>query len=172
MIIKLMLATGLLTVLGFITTGVIFSRRMRAGTTREQRTNREAVDAFHSSGSEPRTVTLPPAREDLSDGAPKTLEDWLAEDERILLRAEVTEDLTWWSAWELRNDARAEVAADRLARNLLGHPDGITGLRADLLIEACHHDRQELVDLVNTTCAWPQKWEDELLDLLSEGVRA
>lgn len=162
-------ALGLAAVIGFVAAGIRLSRRIKAGRTRGQRLDRTAVAAYRRQIT---TESLPAARDDLSDGAPKTLDEWLAEDEQIILRAEVASDLAWWSDWELRSDERAETAADALSRSLLGYGDGITGLRADLLIEACHNDLDELIDLVNTTCAWPQEWEDELATLLDEGVTA
>lgn len=167
MIIELLLLAGLLAVVGFMAAGVAYSRRLAAGQTREQNRDRDAVAAYRNRI----TITLlPQAREDLSDGAPKTLEQWLAEDERILLRAEVTADLAWWSQWELRNDARARASADRLMRDLFGYTDGVTGWQADELIAACHFDRGELIDLVNATCEWPQDWQDELQALLTQAA--
>lgn len=166
---KLLLLAGLAAVTVFIAAGISYSRRLNAGRTRDQATDRAAVAAYRNQIT---LTLLPQPREDLSDGAPKTLEEWLAEDERVLLRSAVTSDLAWWSGWQLRSDERTEAAADKLARRLFGYSDGITGLRADELIEACHNDRAELIHLVNTTCAWPQEWEDELADLLAAGVKA
>lgn len=178
MIIKLALLAGLAAVAVFIGSGIRFSQARKAGRTRDQRTNAEAVNLYRSTlalaliarAVPAGAFNLPAGREDLSDGAPpipKTLEQWLAEDERILLRAEVSADLAWWSGWELRSDARARASSDKLARSLLGYADGITGLRADQLIASCHNSRAELVERINVTCEWPQEWEDELAELLA-----
>lgn len=95
------------------------------------------------------------------------LKAWLAFDERAWLRAKTVETQAAMIGVERRSRIRASMRAARIAEKHLGYADRLVGLHADLLIEECNNDRSELVDLVNTTCAWPPEWELELAELLT-----
>lgn len=157
------ITTGLWIILAAVIATIIVL--IVVGRWRERRIERDAAHTTVSLASVPeRTV------EEIAASDVKTLEEWLAEDPALWLRTCTVDLQTSMIDMERRVLAAAEIRADLIARRMLGHRDGLVGLRADLLIDACHHDRAELIDLVNTTCAWPQEWEDELADLLTAGV--
>lgn len=179
--IKLALLTSLAGVLALIAYGIRYRRALDSGRTRDQRADSVAVAVYRRQLELGRVVasSLPAIRswaeiaDDGQDPTAKTLEQWLAEDERILLRAAITEDLRWWSGWRLRLDARAEERAEVIARTKMGYSlTGLAGLRADLMIEACKHEGVPTSTMADSAVGWPVEWEDELRKLLSEGVRA
>lgn len=173
--IKLALILAMAAVAGLILACRAYSRRLDTGRTRAQQLDAAAIAAYRA--AHPVIVSLPPERTMVEIAAPRTraeltLEEWMAESEPAILRAEVNELMRDLAVMSLKLSGMAEDAADRLAKGM-GYASGVTDIRAAELIAEAHGDRGELVEKIQEAVPWDMAAElDAEPDLSDDALAA
>jgi hypothetical protein len=171
MIVRIALLVTLALLVSLVMASVAWSKRRLSETGSARRT--AVAMAGYIPGSA--QSSLPPLRTvaqiAADNPAPKSLEEWLTENESLILLDEINELTAGMAKMESDILASAEQSAEALAR-FMGYRGGVTEIRATELIAAAHGNQAEVFDAVTEAAPCDMDFELEAAAMLDAEAEA